>query len=817
MKEIYKKYNKSSYISEGYITNDMNGNCNFQFSIDLGTILSNLSATPELISTIKEVAGAEKRTLDHDKSTLSDVLAFSRIKDISITRQEINPHSISLAAAPSIKSHNHVAHNSEQIIVSSTQMDVGSPVMTNVEEYTSGSVTTKIGAIKEINDLYMPTPMGTMASNRFRHFSVTDYSLRKSSGGTYQYSVDLEIVDGSKLYLKQKLSQLEEDLEELKRYHSHMVDGATVGIKPDQSFMRGKNGPWVYATASLIDFLKIFNANPTSKKTKTGGTEKRIILPDDLEKKLYILISPKTASKYTIKAFLNTYEKILTILRNKVITAGITTSSQDSKVSGDIVAGSGGKTSSNTFTVKIKLSSLFNSRLNRGDNYDYLGISTSENNIGLNIITEGLLNTRTKDETLKYFNPAALSSGLMVDNANFKDDLAITKWSYLTPAAISIPGQTFKTYTINENGEIETPTEKEHTEALMSVYTFEKTELPPAINKRITKEKEAAAAKNELAEQLMHIVDALSLSNTSVEFDFAPLCSLDEDEKILDSDILSSAEVKLMNREAEEENFNNTVATTQININNRASPHASSALLSIVYQKDFEISKDISNLANGINPSSKQFVLKTAISRKSLPNQLKALMMSSLGSDSVRHQWFDEQQNTTLKDLNTSAIFNLNHKNLVSVEVCNGISVDNIKTMKWTLLTPSTMDDAIQSGSKYLLCRLKPYKNKVLSFDTDKILKLPILNKYFLLDLDTQVITAGNQMAPIATSLGRLETLDANPLLGVGNAFAYTNINPVTIPHLSVQAGKTTQSAQTDAPDISDVGQGSMSGQGRIY
>lgn len=142
---------------------------------------------------------------------------------------------------------------------------------------------------------------------------------------------------------------------------------------------------------------------------------------------------------------------------------------------------------------------------------------------------------------------------------------------------------------------------------------------------------------------------------------------------------------------------------------------------------------------------------------KYLPNQVKSLLLASVGADKVLKNWFSiEERNKNnsldtnnnvvrtldpLKDPDDSLIFNLNYKMIKTIEVLIGYNVSTsgnlIKEQIWEPLTKARINNANQ---KNLLCRIKTYSNGDLNIESPKGLELPVYNEYFLITYENKII-----------------------------------------------------------------------------
>ena len=150
-----------------------------------------------------------------------------------------------------------------------------------------------------------------------------------------------------------------------------------------------------------------------------------------------------------------------------------------------------------------------------------------------------------------------------------------------------------------------------------------------------------------------------------------------------------------------------------------------------------------------------------------LPNQIKSLYLARTSPQIVRRNAF-KLNTDPMKDPAEKAEFRLNYQMINTVQVFNGykVSVDGDFLLKYPIWIPLTLFLYNQSTNGALLCRLKPYENKVVGIVRDSSLELPHYDEYFI--LTPKVDAAGIQL-PIAEKQPALNVVPTTLLARTSN------------------------------------------------
>lgn len=122
---------------------------------------------------------------------------------------------------------------------------------------------------------------------------------------------------------------------------------------------------------------------------------------------------------------------------------------------------------------------------------------------------------------------------------------------------------------------------------------------------------------------------------------------------------------------------------------------------------------------------------------KSLPNQIKAIGLSSLADETskVKMKWFEDAGNgTEIDSPDMFASLYLNFINIFRAEMI--ISMKNANNPEWSAINLENLKRiAANSNNSYVICRFSRFKHPAIDFDA-KGVEYPLLDQYFLIDIE---------------------------------------------------------------------------------
>jgi|ETNvirnome_2_300_1030623.scaffolds.fasta_scaffold02799_3 hypothetical protein len=784
---INKKKPKNAYFSDINLTFDTQGNCRCMSSVNWADMIKDHSQFPRLIST----EGANGNvSLDYEKFNFQKILSLSRIKSFVVKRRKVhylnkykNQHLMnSLNSNASMKSYED---NKEEIIASSNDNGhtLTSKFFAKTESSTKGEKVSKpVGHIKEIKDLFIRQTTNNKRqvtpSSQFRHFTWIDYSMKENNDGEYHYSVEIEIEDGTRKYLTDMTNRLKMALRGLERYNNHTILSAQ---NPRLKFRAVSNNfvnlhdlktaafagsPWKTAAAVLTEVAKTFNS-PVEYAPSS-----------DLQQNLHLMSSPYTGSLKGISMLIDavriTIGKLESMLK---VNRGTQNLGSDSSPKSP---GLGNRFSLNTFKIKHDFEETINAREFTDAGYDYLGEARLHGVKGLQGMSLKNLESRTREETLKYFSPNQTDTNKIMTGTEFEDSTSITEISYLTPKNVHLPSNNYSMYFV-KNNKVKALADKNTIKALIDIISYKnfghvpEVDVAPEESGKFTKDIDENDARSPASMKIASkVLDLLSLSNCTIEA-YNPRERGLTEEEIEKSDILGSSLTKRSNLEAERA-LENTATTAKNNI----PLNVNSLAIPITYMKYANILGENSRLKS-FDTTSPSFKHEKSVKRKTLPNHFKSLIAASTGDIAVNRNWFSEKN--TLEKI---AFFILHHKTLATIEVLSDFKGGNLRQPNWRTLDRSIINDVSRSEKRNLLCRIIPYSDSAQNSPNSGQIKLesvdlPIYNQYFLLNIvdsrqiKPKPVTVDNSIKSMSNSL------ESDTFVKMDNEFMYTtSIEPIS-------------------------------------
>jgi len=352
---------------------------------------------------------------------------------------------------------------------------------------------------------------------------------------------------------------------------------------------------------------------------------------------------------------------------------------------------------------------------------------------------------RIKRETLKYFT----STGVKIpDFSTDGHDLEISKYSYLTPMTVNLPGKEISQHKFGNTAFSNNLNLKEDQEILASILKYTSGR---------------------------HTVGGTYVSNSDLDNYYGAL-SADEKHDTRRYKLAQLLEEKscIFKREEFEEGvspltFNEEVAWMLTGIGPLFVPY----LIDIMELTNPSSPLKLSQYNFPDKTSMIASVIYTLSPKKALfPNQLKALITNSIDNTKVKYDWYVKKDITgngtfyaTGLKWNNLATFILNFMTIAQVDVFTGFKKDNnknsyffnrpnMKSPQWIAMGPALFNYGAQTEAKPALCRLSPYQVKIskppetptgigitpspvmpetFEYKSNKFLQLPIYNRHFII------------------------------------------------------------------------------------
>jgi len=614
----------------------------------------------------------------------------------------------------------------------------------------------------------------SFSNTGIRSFNVIDKDLFPTSRSQYQYYIDLEIQDGTLDYLREKIINLRDFAGALENYSSDVLNST---VRDDDSSRSAnphiKNSGVLVRTREVGGYDPKFDGltqnfavdmeNKYSEEMESGIGEfikvLKIFMQDnqlDINKEtklgnfLHLITDPKTTNPESILVILElVYQSIARM--SSFVGENVTKTDPKTKNSENVFS----KNSSFSEKGAIAISKTFNNILDltrqEVGGYDYLSKNTAENTtdssnqVGLRSITGRAYRERIDRETLKYFTSTQpeITEGMTAQNTKFAgaDAASKTSLTYLSPAIVRVnPPIDLLNAGRVDDGSL---TRLVEAKVAQNVTEVDNSAVAPVYSPKFSSRAKGASEQN---------VDTQGFGDRGVALkEQVDYFTKDYGMVPVTSEVQTLADRKNDNVQlpAEEEDREKQSEAAE-------RPTTTSSPLDFytsLFQRDVNKNKDdkkrafktraedsqigLFDLSNGKNYL--KGVSQSAVSN--LPNQVKALFMSSTGNSSnVRFR--PSKRKNVFKDPSHSASARMKFKLLVEVQYLDGFEISRANGRQKMLMTAPKFKKLTrlafsQFVGKKLLCRLKKYELPQWGIVRPKKLDIPVYDEYFILEPDT--------------------------------------------------------------------------------
>ena len=735
---------KPSYFSNAFASRSIDtsslGAAKFVFSFNYAEFIKQESKYGQLLES-------------GDHLVRNRIKSLTKIKSIKVFRYRVEPNKSSNALGSTtiggIYSQRPYDTSQEApvLIVGSSDLAAGSLRPATSEKPKSAVTseakeTTLVGSIME-----------TKISNtdNMRNFAVTDYSYSAVTDGHYQYSVEVEVEDGTVAYLKELLAGLQSSVVQLSKYHDLSYSPSFYDANSGEfnsSFLQnymptavvsGNNGvldfsssPWVEPIAKLVEVLRVL-ASTTSSQA--------------IFQSLYKIINPITGTPEGISAVLGLLREIEHIFESIL--------GSSAQVDLTLKSGTSGTSRSTVMTTDNLFSHIFDADLPNLYGLSFLDMRDKNGYAGLKSITIGDYSNRLIYENQKYLSGLGATEPIpyVVDSplatvppsiSGYIGDFTTYAPSYLTPmSARNGAGSVWDSSTATKNktnnfsirmlGAMDRGHVGEMQKTNSGITDVEKVDflgglgvsvMSPEVSHRIeasdTYGSTNLAASSFLGEESLFAKDTVEYSNNMA---VVPMYGVDEVINIFSSDL----------------NFN-TTQPYGLDNDLTALENQETSQLSI---KDFTstplepIVEDILDayiipLPDGASESPVIYNVSTI---QKIPNQIKSIFYS--GQPNFKYNFF-EYEYDFIRNPDTANTFIWNYQVIAQVEYLSGYEISNdgsvqISSPSWSLLDRATFE-SLQAGDLHsLLCRLVKYSDSNFKIGQSRFADIPYYQDHFVI------------------------------------------------------------------------------------
>ena len=700
-------------FSQMWVSKNSDRTCGFLFGVDFGNVLEQNSVYSPLIKVWRQ-----------KPEMFADYTAYLSILNVDIFRRKVK------LSRDTSESFNQLKKTPE-------------------ENYAPEFVLDENGE-KQQYQLFNGEDFGVTRNNKFITFS--DPEIAKKQSGNYQYMIEITFMDTISNIFSDRVTTLEDGRNFLLKYYA---EASRIGMskvslnkfEEDQGFVSAHVD--LDLTKKKISDIK-GNYDPILNRfTRDFITSQRGIDYDDKlafaiiydyidnisflagipqqeleaeQKKLYTIAGIKTGNPRGILTLIKLYDDLISQMRNMIYLSSSKTK--------DLSAGEKQKSKSGTnariFTIRKEFEEVVDINLEKGYSHDYLGPAwEAQANTMLSLSANQYI-TRVEKETKRFFK--TVESNIQI-NASGKtlnpgDNLENQAFSYLTPFTILNPYSGEKLDLANTRWDDSRFLDKELKvifSNLQNLGTEKSTHMFTGKGEILDSFEFVhlifpSLLKTSISSGLKVLADAVNKSSYTTE----TVGSTQMSDPLANVDLINTREFEM--EVVDKKELSILLRLLQLQILNDGMKVLGKNVTSI---KDFDLTKW--SLLSGVF--------------NTLPNQIKALFLSSVASNSnsLVRTWSTDP----FTDIENGSAFRLHCMNIAKVEYLKTFvkskvtKQDFIKSPEWATLTSKTISDITKARAAgediiadKLLCRIIPTMKNV-SYD------LPIYNKHFILDVST--------------------------------------------------------------------------------
>jgi hypothetical protein len=774
---------KNSYFSTCYLSQDLNGNARFAFSIDYKKL-------------VKENAVFGKFYTDQNEELL---LQNMRIRSLKLLRARIK---------------DSILQDERNIVTFDEEEDPTDILIASGENgpFSFNSNENRRASIRELK-LFLEDPIVGV-----RHFTGIDKESSTLTTGKYQYGIEIEIEDQSSNYLLDKINKLILVNSMLYSYYSEAsipvsrfnIVGSSnnIGnfdissghltqnfINEQENKYKGKENesPWVLSISLYLSTMDLLTENFDREK---------------YERNLISFVHPNTATPDTILIIYKLLDNLIITLSKLV---GISVGPQIGSIAAQKEYIAKNTRSKNgvpykSFKVEYFFTSIFDSDKPKSYGFDFLSFNSGIDNIintdGLFVLSQQNYRDRTQKETLKYFRTINENINLKTNKVSYTTDDSIenSRYTFLSPSTIRVGDKQIfnlldSKISVNDTDNLMLLASNilRFNNDISSIYVPTKNSY--SANSNLLK------SNQNIKDNLLSIFNRKNLtilSNDEIKQQFV----LDNKTAYVDSTDVISKTSPFHREDMSKDTFDNDMKTVQklnANPNNFLMKLGENLIengvnSNLIPDKLKEEQKDIKNSINYFDINhpkngleSKLKIISTNISQlslttealqeraravqdnavsyiKSLPNQIKSLFVGSINSTAVTNTFSGKliadklggAEKDPFKQSEVKLVFKMNYKILNQIYYLSGFlrgtnQNDNclFKSPIWRPLTSAIVNRSLSSN---LLCKMSEYRNVDLDIVKPSGLSLDTYNEYFILSPERKIIDP-----PLQQTLSKVE------------------------------------------------------------
>ena len=697
-----------------------------------------------------------------DRKARKRILELSAIKSISIYRNRV-------LRGLTRADHKLAEYDDRTEMVAHSAETIPGKVKTrrNIRQKTPNIVDSEkvlVGSIREVD-------LGFFEKLGIRSFAVSDFEMAKKTDGEFNYTVELEITDGTQKFVEEELHKLAFAQNLLTEYlstasiegHTDIMSGGFSQMfidkmqntysMPQQDEVLGASRaerlqtarrsvaelPWNRAVAAYIDVLgNLADFSPVDSV--------------NLSNILYSFVNPSTGSSEGVGIVLMLVKELENKITKHLGNKSLSVSEMDFKTRTTAYKG---KMPKDIFSCKKTFRKLHDSNVLNNVGYDFLGTLAPHRNAGHRAVTTEQIRDRFSKEHSKYFGGPA------------DETLERNYYSYLSPALVEL-GESYRLRLIEREDDLWRPRQ-------YNAFLANRLAMNPRAN--ASSRRLAKSSPREAEHNLSPFVDygsdydkhsskmsKESYGVTSANSHVLSLAGI----SIMTPDTFAKQQRAAALSEGEGENDgsvdprevlgdNTSFATDPVDkeeLDQEPQPDEKKIDLSevgSVFVGTMVAADEGLSSKNERPPIHRveEFVNFRHDKRKDpqkarqrffnkMPNQVRSIFLSDKGSTTI--DWMQLERDTNndlLRSTFYSGLLYLNFQHINRVETLVGFDKDKtgeaqVSSPIYRILNKNRLDSVTEEG-RPLLCRMASYENKLLHFKKSKKLTMPEYDSSFFI------------------------------------------------------------------------------------
>ena len=708
--------NTENYCSPGAVSRGEEGVVSFIFDLDFNNLVKYKSLFGNLMSGPSQ----------------EDILEKSRITEMKIVRRRVKRRSTNSKLDTTISDIDVFDKNEpwETVVITGEKKDTrfieqvgyygNIPKNSRTKDNMIGSITEVLSAN---NNPEFPLSL--------RGFMFEDHTLKNKTYGLYQYGLEIQIQDGTVLFLQDMLIELSQAITSLSNYYTistslKFYNPETRKYNPSLArfYELNNESPWETAISTYIDSLEKLIYSVSEDDKEEGGSKIDILTgleKTNLAVELNNLANPNSGTPEGTDALIsllkNLEDSIIKTLQGK--TRFISQQNDSSKTK------SYHNNNYNRFILNF--SHHFSSCVD-SDFPDGTGISVLPTESPTLYLPK--LKTRAQQESAKYFkykNPGTLQKnigsipGVNTENSGITN-VTDSFYTFFSPSKISVNGQELELQNTGnkvwENSQYESFTSR-----LMQSVGSPK--LTSAVGNNTSPSPSLGMLQDVLSKYSVTVSVTLEENKTTKETKKTGISSTSMSSKVPAKKTQSKTTDKLLINGISD--ISRTF--TSLGLGNSSSSNKKTELKPTI--SNYDLTKNNNFIDNSVR--------KSPISKgqlESIPNQITSLFISD--SPAVKNNWknYKKQGIDFISNNQTDLMFLYNYSTLFKVEYCDGYEKSKdgkplLNQQIWKELTQKQLERV--ENSEILLCRIQKYNNLEVGVKFPELLDLPIFDQHFFL------------------------------------------------------------------------------------